>query len=284
MRNPVEALLPALDDLSDWLRLEIGAASRPSQVSLAALTFAGESHLARMLEEAASDPRRPQALVGRDTFSGLANQVVLPQVVTLFRQRRLPVLEAATVHLDTGEDYPLVVSWQTDRIVVIDDDPLAGESGVEVVPSADDLHRLLVIGTVELFEPLVDAVKGRVRVGRNALWGAVADCFAWMGPDVEDPDPSVEDLARFERAATGTPLGMPIPLIEVGVAGGTRLQVGRPTCCFFYMEPADPGEVMPEHLAGPWERYCTTCPLLPAGELNRRLLHRIGPKEEKGIS
>ncbi len=51
--------------------------------------------------------------------------------------------------------------------------------------------------------------------------------------------------------------------------------MGRPTCCLYYREPVDPDEVMPEHLRGPWERYCTTCPLLPVEETERRLLHTL---------
>ncbi len=277
MSRPLQSLLPALDDQSDWLRVEIGRPTKETQVSIAQLASPGDGRLALALKKAGSDHRRPAARVGRDTFAGIAYQALLPQVITLSRQRRIPILDPASLGIDLGSDYPLVAVWDTARVAVVDGDPLAGEDDVEVAATVEDLHVRLVDWAIDTLDPVIEAVKTHVRVGRKALWGAVVDCFSWLGPDVEDVDPSkpMVELARFRRASGNTPLGMRVPVIEVDAPVGQRLQVGRSTCCFFYQEPVESDEVMPEHLRGPWERYCTTCPLMPEDETVRRLLHRL---------
>jgi hypothetical protein len=82
------------------------------------------------------------------------------------------------------------------------------------------------------------------------------------------------ELARFETAARGTALGHRIPVLRVPLADVERLQACRASCCLYYQEPVKADDAMPTWLQGPWERYCTTCPLIPADETIRRLVWR----------
>lgn len=282
MNGPVSALLPALSEASGFIRVEIGRPSGPSWVSLARISDPGEGIVDVLLSRAWEDPRRPAMLAAREAFAGYVWQVVLPQVITLSRQRRLPVLSPEDVRVDIDAGDPARVVWDTGEILVLADDPLVGEPGVRTVDSVDLLFRHLVDWTVAGIDPLVTAIKERVTIGRPLLWGAVVDCFTWLGPDVTSPDPApaVDDLDRFEIAARHTPLSMRIPLIEVGSPTGPRLQVGRPKCCLYYKEPVDPEDEIPVHLKGPWERYCTACPLVPEEETIRRLVHQLEESEE----
>jgi hypothetical protein len=236
-----------------------------------------------MLEVEGTDPRRPRQLVARSVFTNLVMCLVGPQILTLSRQRRLPRLDQDNLLVGIGPIDPAEVVWDTDRVLTLEGDPLAGEPGVSVVGTVDEMYEILVGWTVATMEPVLEAIRSRVRVGRNGLWGAVVDFFMEIGPDSEDSDPkaSVEELARFEAAAKGTPLGQPIPVIRIPHPDGDRLQVCRASCCLYYKEPIDPDEVVSSVLRGPWERYCTTCPLIPTEETVRRLVSRLQHLDEK---
>lgn len=282
MSNVVSALLPALSQESGFIQVETGRPVGASWVTVEDAADPDDGVMDRLLARAWSNPERPAVVAARDAFAGFAWQVVLPQVMVLARQQRLPVLESSTTLVDIDAGEPARVAWDTTEILVLDDDPLVGEPGVSTVDSVDLLYRYLVDWTVAAIDPLVAAIKERVTIGRPLLWGAVVDCFTWIGPDVTNPHPTtaLDDLARFETAARHTPLSMRIPLIEVGSPTGTRLQVGRAKCCLYYKEPVGTEGEMPVHLQSPWQRYCTTCPLVPEEETIRRLVHQLQESEE----
>jgi hypothetical protein len=168
--------------------------------------------------------------------------------------------------------------------MVLADDPAGDADGAVVVDSAEKAYRRLVTWAWETLDPILEGIRSRVRVGRVGMWGAAVDCFAEAGPQIDDPDPSrrLAELDFFARAAVGTPLDQPVPVIQVARNASQRLQTGRSTCCLFYKEPND-GTPMPDWLAGPWERYCTVCPLIPPEETTRRLLRRLEEIEKEKV-
>jgi hypothetical protein len=279
----VRALLPALDIYAPWIEVSVGRPGGEEWVTLEQILAPGNRVLDDLVAEAGADPRRPGQLVARSVFGELAFCFLAPQVLTLSQQGRLPILDGGRIWLEPASKDPALVAWETDRVLVLEGDPLIGSPGVSTLPGSDDLYRELVDWSVKTLQPLLEAVRNRVRAGRNGLWGSVTDFFAEVGPQFEDvdPGPGLERLARFERVAAGTPIGRPVPIIQVPRPEGERVQTGRAGCCLFYKEPADPADEMPEHLQGPWERYCTTCPLLPEEEAVRRLNWHIDHRKEK---
>jgi hypothetical protein len=279
----VRSLLPALDIYESWLHVSAGRPSEEGWVTLDQILTPGDRSLDELLAKAGDDPRRPRQLVARSVFGWMCFCFLTPQVLTLSQQGRIPDLDGGTIWWKLGSESPCMVAWDTARATVLEDDPLAGEDGVTTLPGIDDLYEALVGWAVDTLEPLLEAVRDRVRAGRNGLWGSVTDFFAEIGPQSEEPDPlpGLDRLARFERAAAGTPVGQRIPLIHVPRPDGERVQTGRAGCCLYYKEPADPDEQMPEYLQGPWARYCTTCPLIPEEEAVRRLNWHLDHAHEK---
>jgi hypothetical protein len=131
-----------------------------------------------MLAAAATDPRRSPTLVARAVFTELAMCLLAPQVRTVSRQRRLPLLEPGRVVIRIGASDPSEVAWDTNQIMVVAGDPLTEARGVSVVESIDRLYEVLVDRALSSIEPLIEAVRRRVRVGRKGLWGVVVDFFA----------------------------------------------------------------------------------------------------------
>jgi hypothetical protein len=282
-RSLVATLVHALGDLEPWLRLTVGRPSGPDWYTAADLAHDG-GIIDELLSDALADPRRPRQVAARSLFSVLAMRLVIPQVHTLRRLGRLPWLSADQVYLRGGSGWPAEIAWDTSTVLVLADDPAAGHESSIVVDAAGDAYRHLVTWAWETLDPVLEVVRSRVRVGRAGMWGAVVDCFAEVGPEIEDPDPEgrLAELDLFASAAKGTPMEQPVPVIPVAWGSSERLQTARSTCCLFYKEPDD-GTPMPEYLAGPWERYCTACPLIPPEEANRRLLRRLQQIEKERV-
>lgn len=284
--STVTELLSSLEDWRPWLQVEVGAPDTGEWATPAGLIESDGALLGELIDSALeADPRRSPQLVARGVFAEIVMCLLAPQVLTLSRQRRLPILDEGAVMLRIGSSEPAEVAWITDRIWALEGDQLAGSPDVTAVDSVDRLYELLVAWAVATLEPILESIKSRVRVGRVGMWGLVVDYFIQIGPQFEEPrqGDSVVELARFEAAAAGTRLGQRIPVLAIPHPDGVRLQTGRASCCLYYQEPADPGEEIPAWLEGPWERYCTTCPLIPAEETVRRLVRRIDQHEKESV-
>jgi len=286
MTSPVNELLSSLEDWRPWLQVEVGAPGTGEWASPADLIENDGALLGELMDSAlAADPRRSPQLVARGVFAEIVMCLLAPQVLTLSRQRRLPILDEGAAMLRIGTSEPAEVAWVTDRIWALETDHLAGERDVIAVDSVEQLYESLVGWAVATLEPILESIKSRVRVGRIGMWGLVVDYFIQIGPQCEDrlQDDSVLELARFEEAAAGTQLGQRIPVLVIPHPEGNRLQTGRASCCLYYQEPADAGEEIPAWLEGPWERYCTTCPLIPSEETVRRLVRHIDQHEKEPV-
>jgi len=284
--STVTELLSSLEDWRPWLQVRVGAPGTGEWATPGRLIESDGALIGELIDSAhAADPRRSPQLVARGVFSEIVMCLLAPQVLTLSRQRRLPILEGGAVMLRIGASEPAEVAWITDRVWALETDQLAGEPDVTAVDSVDRLYEVLVAWAVATLEPILESIKSRVRVGRVGMWGVVVDHFIQIGPQYEEArqDDSILELARFVEAATGTRLGQRIPVLEIPHPDGDRLQVGRASCCLYYQEPADPGEETPAWLEGQWARYCTTCPLLPAEETVRRLVRPIDQHEKESV-
>jgi hypothetical protein len=158
------------------------------------------------------------------------------------------------------------------RLAVGPDDPLAGDPTVGVGPP-DDLLAGAVRAFADLAEPFVEAVRGRVSVGRRGLWGNLVDCFAFpLGnrrPGDRSPVDQHDRTARFERAAMGTPLGQRLAWIDFEHRGEPHTTLVTTTCCLAYKWPDD-GHVRQDGCDPRWNRYCMSCPLIPSEETVHR--------------
>jgi hypothetical protein len=156
------------------------------------------------------------------------------------------------------------------ELVVTPDDPLAGTSGVEI-RDPDDLLALMVADVVAFAAPFVDAVRSRVKIGRRGLWGNVVDALAFPLAERLPADPSaLAGRARVDRlmaACAGTPLDQRLVWLDFEHDGEPQTALQTTSCCLAYKWPVRPGDGPRRDSCDPqWDRYCASCPLIPADE------------------
>ncbi|BCJ53421.1 hypothetical protein Asp14428_48960 [Actinoplanes sp. NBRC 14428] len=164
--------------------------------------------------------------------------LALPAVLGWASARRVPLLTGADVLIHFDDPRPLVtLGLHPDvTVAVLPSDPLAlsGLPGVRVVPSEaallEELRRSLLD---EHLEPLLDAIHGKVRLGKRTLLGSLASGVAYgvlRSADVL-PGSSAENIGVL----LGT-LGVE-DLIELVPGRAGKLDVQRKTCCLAFTLP-----------------------------------------------
>lgn len=195
------------------------------------------------------------------------------------RARRLVRLSPSSIGLgvrwDGAEPGVRRVWLREVRLAVLPDDPLAtvDHRDIEVV-DAPALLRLLATDLVELFAPVVDAVRPRVSCGRRGLWGGLLDCLVYPFAEPDPADAGVADQrARVDRllaACAGTPLDQRPSWVEFEHAGRACGTLRKTACCLAYEWPAELHGGRADGGDPQWERYCFGCPLIPEAETVHR--------------
>jgi hypothetical protein len=223
-------------------------------------------------------------------FAGsLAELVVGP----LLEQRRALVLTPADVWLQLGPAARLdAVGVTGGGVAVLPDDPAAAVAGpsaagagstvagaagarpsVVVVDGVDGLRDAAVRSLLDVFGPLVPAVRARAPFGVRGMWGTLADHLAEVAlrrareqrRDQAVAWAAVETL--LDALAAHEPLlrARPRPHPVDGPAG-TALFATKGTCCLIY-KAAGPGPARALIDAA----ACTSCPLRSEADRHARL-------------
>jgi hypothetical protein len=249
------------------------------------------------VEEALARVRAAHGATDEVAASYLANWyaagVVGPAIIFYVLLRRVPALGAAgmSLHrLDSGW-FDRTALHRLD-VSVLPDDPIvrpgalaapgcaapaegpwvAPWRAVRVVPDGDALRGVLVDAVLDHLRPFVGALRARVRLGRPALWGAVAgQCArAFLLTERATGDPAAgrdEADAFFEQAS---------PTLRARPRWHEFVHRGRPyvgmrcgSCCL-------------AHRLG--DEYCTTCPFTDDSERERRMRAWIDTQGHGGLA
>ncbi|WP_460545001.1 IucA/IucC family C-terminal-domain containing protein [Glycomyces halotolerans] len=158
---------------------------------------------------------------------------LLPVVLGYLAARRIPVLEAddfVFTIADTGE--PMFSGRQTrPRFLALPDDPMSGAPGIEIVA---DERELLERARTSLLEghldPVLEAIRREVRIGRRTLLGSLASGIAYATATCS----SAGREPAEEVAATLLETFGVAELVDVSTDPGGRLVYQRHTCCLAF--------------------------------------------------
>jgi hypothetical protein len=164
--------------------------------------------------------------------------LALPAVLGWASARRVPLLTAGDVLMHFDDPRPLVTLGLRSEIpvAVLPSDPLA-LSGLPQVRVVHDETQLLALFRSSLLDqhltPLLDAIHGRVRLGKRTLLGSLSSGIAYAVLRSADvlPGSSAETIDKLLTA-----LGVD-DLIELVPAGNGKLDVQRKTCCLAFTLP-----------------------------------------------
>lgn len=164
--------------------------------------------------------------------------LALPAVLGWASARRVPLLTGTDVLMHFNDPRPLITLGMRHDITVavLPSDPLAlrGLAQVRVVPDETallaELRRSLL---EEHLEPLLDAIHGKVRLGKRTLLGSLASGVAYgvlRSADVL-PGSSAQTIGTLLGA-----LGVD-DLVELVPDRTGRLELRRKTCCLAFTLP-----------------------------------------------
>lgn len=203
-------------------------------------------------------------LGGRDSalaqVGGYAWGVGGPAVASYVLSRRVPDVSPENVALrfDAGGGLSEVALIRQ-RFAVLPSDPAADHPNAVVLDDEAALLGWMRGRLVGGIEPLLEAARGHVRLGRRAAWVRVSDyaayAFLMVGWDAGDQARYAADAEAFVTAP-GSPLRgrTGFFVVESGSRRGAYLTRG--VCCQAYKEPGHDN--------------CDSCPMLTQGERERR--------------
>ncbi|EXG79047.1 IucA/IucC family C-terminal-domain containing protein [Cryptosporangium arvum] len=134
---------------------------------------------------------------------------------------------------------------------VLPDDPMAGQPGVAVVATEDELLEVLRRTLVDNhLEPAVEAFRALRGGGPRPLWGTVAQSIGYPAATA-DPTFLPDRAATVQRLLSILPDGVAqlVEIAELDEGQGWRPLLLRRTCCYAYTLPA-------------YGQPCLTCCLL----------------------
>ena len=164
--------------------------------------------------------------------------LALPAVLGWASARRVPLLAGDDVLMHFNDPRPLITLGlrQDITVAVLPSDPLAlrGLAQVRVVPDEaallEELRRSLLD---EHLTPLLDAIHGKVRLGKRTLLGSLASGVSYAVLRSADVLPG--SSAEIIGTLLGT-LGVE-DLVELVPGRTGRLDVQRKTCCLAFTLP-----------------------------------------------
>ncbi|GLZ00285.1 IucA/IucC family C-terminal-domain containing protein [Actinoplanes sp. NBRC 103695] len=164
--------------------------------------------------------------------------LALPAVLGYASARRVPLLTAQDVLIHFDDPRPLVtLGLRSDiTVAVLASDPLAlsGLPQVKVVPTEAALREELRASLLDQhLTPLLDAIHGRVRLGRRTLLGSLASGVSYAVLRSADVLPGRSTDTIDTLLAT---LGVD-DLVELVQGPTGRFDVQRKTCCLAFTLP-----------------------------------------------
>lgn len=219
---------------------------------------------------------RRDAVGGRSTVAAvrvigsIAHAVLGRLTAALVAGGRAHDCSAANLAVHHDEDGHLDrVAVRRPAVLVLADDPAAGDPDAVVHPDQASLLAAAGAGAVAVLAPVIEQVRELSRFGVVPAWNVAADSVLGMSTFVP------LYLGTDERAGRRTGEA----LLDALVAHGARIRTRgtcepvlreraeyllpvRGSCCFHY-------KTEPE-IEQPGDEYCTTCPLLDAGLRHRR--------------
>lgn len=158
--------------------------------------------------------------------------LLLPAVVGYGAARRVPLPRPADVIVRFDDHQPfLTIGYRRSPVGVLPSDPIAGQAGAIVLPDDDALLAALRETLFDAhLDPLLEAIRARVNVGRRTLLGSVASGVAYgIARGLPHPDPeTAQDLV----AALGV-----ADLVDLTPAADGGVEVWRRTCCLAFTLP-----------------------------------------------
>jgi hypothetical protein len=283
----VAATVGRLDHTSGWRRFAVDAPggdgdtpSRAGWVRLDRLMADDRALDAWYAAELGATARGHRDLAGALIAYRLAGSLAELVVGTTLDQRRSLPLGPGSIGLRFGDAARLdEVSVSAPVVVVAPDDRDAGAAGATVVEPPDvagQLRHVAVEALVDVFAPVVDAVRARAPFGRRGMWGTLADHVAEVAVRrARERDADVQ--AAWEAAsvllddlATVQPHARTRPRRQVVASRrGPQVVVAKGTCCLVYKAGAPVGDrgaaarrIAPD--------ACSSCPLRPELDRARR--------------
>lgn len=201
----------------------------PSWVRASAL--AEPAGMATMLNAAAKRWNAAPHAAATLAWKSYSYWASLPTVLSWAAARRVPLLTAETTYAQYHDEAPFLrIGVGPVPFAVLPGDSLAGAPGTLVVDSEEALLATLRAALLDQhLEPLLDAIRAEVRVGRRTLLGSVASGISYGIIRASDALPgSTHDSLLQLLAALDLD-----DLVEI-CATSSGLSVQRRTCCLAF--------------------------------------------------
>ncbi|MFG1920280.1 hypothetical protein [Cryptosporangium sp. NPDC048952] len=166
-------------------------------------------------------------------------------------ERRVVDVSSACVSMRTELADEPRLEFRSLHYTVLSDDPMAGQSGVAVVATEQELLEVLRCTLVENhLAPAVEAFRALRGGGPRPLWGTVAQSIGYPAATA-DPTFLPDRAATVHRLLSILPEGAAqlVEIAELDEGQGWRPLLLRRTCCYAYTLPA-------------YGQPCLTCCLL----------------------
>jgi hypothetical protein len=161
--------------------------------------------------------------------------LAMPPVLSWVTAQRVLRLDPDDVLLRFADREPfLVFGWRRARLVVAPGDPLAGTARVTVAATGEHLVGLLRSALREdHFDPLLERIRVRVRLGARTLLGSLASAVAYAA--VRGLDRPPEEVTGATRSLLSA-LGL-ADLVDLRAGPDGQPAVWRHTCCLAFTLP-----------------------------------------------
>ncbi|WP_051326173.1 IucA/IucC family C-terminal-domain containing protein [Glycomyces tenuis] len=219
--HPLRGLRPWLD----------GTAA-PEGVDLPGSALADGSRIGELLADSArlwgGSPHASAALA----WKTYCYWVLVPAVLGYVSARRVPLLEADNFVFTISEDEPMFSGRQIrPRFTALSDDPMAGTPGVETVAGEDALlERMRASLFDEHLDPVLEAIRREVRIGRRTLLGSLASGIAYATANCSSAGREPAEVVAKNLLET---FGV-AELVDVATDEHGRLVYQRHTCCLAF--------------------------------------------------
>lgn len=203
----------------------------PSPVWLRATTLSQPDGLAALLRAAAKRWNAPPHAAATLAWKSYSYWAALPVVLSWAAARRVPLLTAENTFALIHDEAPFLRIGVTDvPFAVLSGDPLGQLAGSVVVDSEETLIAAVrQVLMVEHLDPLLDAIRAEVHVGRRTLLGSVASGIAYAVIRASDAVPgSTQDV--LAQLLTGLGLDDLVDVLRTPAG----LTVQRKTCCLAF--------------------------------------------------
>jgi hypothetical protein len=243
--------------VNPYLQVHCGSYEAFAGVPVASLCAPDNPALDEQLAIMGREYRTDNAeVLTRFFLRGFAYYLASSTVGPFVQDRRVPALALDTVGMTFGSwGGPDAVILRHSRYFCLHTDAAALHPDAIPVPDVATLRLRLREGLVDVCAPLIDALRGRARIGARAMWVMVAESCAGVLVDAL-PAATPEREARAEVSALigepTSPLRAKPEILALAAQERRGLaMLGNDCCCNFRLPDAD---------------YCDNCPHRPREE------------------